>query len=185
MLQLENFVKQNREKFDDEEPIAGHLERFQTMVKPKTQTLQMRFYPIAKVAAVLVLVVLSSLWVYDQFAQATYKESVNRPLSGVSGEMAEAEMFLTSTIDRKYWLIRNQGQEGRRISEQIMKIEFREMDSLLNVLAKEYKAKPNDSRIVDAMIIHYQTKIGILDRILNDLKSMQKQKSLRHEKIEL
>jgi hypothetical protein len=49
------------------------------------------------------------------------------------------------------------------------------MDSVYVQLQKELKANPNDERIINAMIEHYQTKVDIMSYIVNQLKA------IRHE----
>jgi hypothetical protein len=47
------------------------------------------------------------------------------------------------------------------------------MDSTYVELQKELKANPNDQRIVDAMIKHYQSKIEVMSYLLDQLKQIK------------
>jgi hypothetical protein len=47
------------------------------------------------------------------------------------------------------------------------------MDSVYVSLQKELKANPNDERIINAMIEHYQTKVEIMSYIVNQLKTIR------------
>jgi len=48
--------------------------------------------------------------------------------------------------------------------------ELRSMDSVYVQLQKDLKTNPNDERIINAMIEHYQTKVEVMSYILNQLK---------------
>jgi len=63
--------------------------------------------------------------------------------------------------------------------------ELAEMDQLYKKIQKDYQEMPNDPRIVQAMIQHYQMKVAILNRIINDLNNVKQTNSSDHESIEL
>jgi hypothetical protein len=51
--------------------------------------------------------------------------------------------------------------------------EIKSMDSTYVSLQKELKANPNDERIINAMIEHYQTKLEVMTYIVNQLKTIR------------
>jgi hypothetical protein len=51
--------------------------------------------------------------------------------------------------------------------------EMKSMDSVYVSLQKELKANPNDERIINAMIEHYQTKLEVMSYIVNQLKTIR------------
>ena len=59
------------------------------------------------------------------------------------------------------------------------------MDSTYITLQKELKANPNDERIINAMIEHYQTKLDVMTYIVNQLKTIRNdnQNKKENEKI--
>ena len=65
--------------------------------------------------------------------------------------------------------------------------EMKSMDSTYVSLQKELKANPNDERIINAMIEHYQTKLEVMTYIVNQLKTVrsENQKSTQNEKVKL
>ena len=48
------------------------------------------------------------------------------------------------------------------------------MDSIYDNLQKELGANPNNERVIQAMIRHYQTKLKIMSDILDRLQGIQK-----------
>ncbi len=51
--------------------------------------------------------------------------------------------------------------------------EMKSMDSVYVQLQKDLKANPDDERIINAMIEHYQTKVEVMSYILNQLKELR------------
>lgn len=185
MSHLEDFIRNHREAFDAELPDAGHMERFGNRVQRPGRLVHLRLPSFARAAAVLALVIMSSLWLWDHVAGPNPAMACNtRPLATLSPELAETEAFLTTTISKKIDEINALGPEARQWQSRIALKEFIELDSLMQSLCADIQAKPGDQRIIDAMILHYQTKIGILDRILTDLKSSKTQQSKSHESIQ-
>ena len=65
--------------------------------------------------------------------------------------------------------------------------EMKSMDSVYVSLQKELKANPNDERIINAMIEHYQTKLEVMTYIVNQLKTIRNdnQNKTENEKVSL
>jgi hypothetical protein len=61
------------------------------------------------------------------------------------------------------------------------------MDSVYVQLQKDLKANPNDERIINAMIEHYQTKLEVMTVIVNQLKSIRNENlnSSENEKVNI
>jgi len=61
------------------------------------------------------------------------------------------------------------------------------MDSVYIQLQKDLKANPNDERIINAMIEHYQTKVEVMSYILNQLKDLRNetQNTMEDEKVSI
>jgi uncharacterized protein (DUF305 family) len=59
------------------------------------------------------------------------------------------------------------------------------MDSVYVELQKELRANPNDQRIIDAMIKHYQTKLEVMNYILDQLRQIkaETENPVSHEKV--
>ena len=77
--------------------------------------------------------------------------------------------------------------EGIGLATEIVQIkhELSEMDSLFLNLQQEYKANPNDERIINAMIEYYQTKLDIVNTIKTDLENVKQIKRKYNENTEM
>jgi uncharacterized protein (DUF305 family) len=63
--------------------------------------------------------------------------------------------------------------------------EMASMDSVYMELQKELRANPSDQRIIDAMIKHYQTKLEVMNYIIDQLRQIkaETEKPVSHEKV--
>jgi uncharacterized protein (DUF305 family) len=63
--------------------------------------------------------------------------------------------------------------------------EMAAMDSVYTELQKELRANPDDQRIIDAMIRHYQTKIEVMSYLLDQLRQIkaETENPVSHEKV--
>jgi len=63
--------------------------------------------------------------------------------------------------------------------------ELTSMDSVYVELQKELRENPDDQRIIDAMIKHYQTKLDVMNYILDQLRQIkaETENSVSHEKV--
>src|SRR5664280_2601638 len=70
MKSIDDIIMNNKDFFEDAEPSAGHLERFnrklENRFQVKTVTLSIVPY-LLKAAVVTLLITLSSLWTWDHF----------------------------------------------------------------------------------------------------------------------
>jgi uncharacterized protein (DUF305 family) len=57
--------------------------------------------------------------------------------------------------------------------KEMLSKELKSMDSTYVQLQKELKANPNDERVINAMIEHYQTKVDVMNYILSQLKAIR------------
>jgi len=61
--------------------------------------------------------------------------------------------------------------------------ELKEMDEVLHSLSEELKNDPNNDRLINAMIQHYQVKLEIMNAIIAQLEEIKQitSKTNKHE----
>jgi len=174
MNRLEEIIRKGKGQFDDKEPSDGHFERFSYKLATRLHAGLARKRSIVpyllKAAVVTLLVTLSSLWSYDHFIRPNIRTTMS--LSQVSPEYREVEKYYVqqvnlmedefSSID-----LTNPEQKDMLINE------LESMDSAYIELKKELRANPDDQRVIDAMIKHYQTKVEVMSYILEQLKQIK------------
>lgn len=173
MKELEKVFRENRNAFDDYEPLDEHFERFiekLNNVQKKNSFFSMS--NILKVATIAVFVVLSGITGY-QIRKIQSSELLS--LGNISPEYHEVELYYTSNIDSQLKMIERIGSFDNTNHQNILSEELKEMDKRYNQLKKELKLHPDDDRIIQAMIEYYQVKTNILNRIIEQLYQVRKQ----------
>lgn len=172
MENIEKMMKENRELFMDQEPKNGHFERFEEQLAKQNgrkKTIKLT-YRISRIAAVGLLMIMSSMWAYNEFIKP---EERFMTLGDVNQEYREVEIFLTGQIETKYEALESFDFSKDEAFKENMLMEINQMDSVYSNLQEELGANPGDDRIVQAMIRHYQTKLGVITQILNKLETYQ------------
>ncbi|MCX6256775.1 MAG: hypothetical protein NTW49_02580 [Bacteroidia bacterium] len=179
---IDDLLRENTAVFDDDEPPEGHIKRFEDKLKARQAGHLRKFnaFYFLKIAAIVILVVISSLWVIEK--TSTRQEKAGIALKDVSTDYAEVEVYYTSEINEKLTELGNVKSGGEMIRNDLMKKEFSEMDSLYRSLEVELKSKPGNERIIDAMISYYRTKLEILNKILLQLNNVKQLNNQGNEK---
>lgn len=185
MNRLEEIIKRGRSEFDDREPSDGHFERFSFKLATRLHTGKTKrsIIPyLLKAAVVTLLVTLSSLWSFEHFIRPSLKKTMT--LSEVSPEYREVENYYVREVnfmENEFTSLDFDNPEQK----EIMMKELASMDSTYVELQKELKANPNDQRIIDAMIKHYQSKIEVMSYLLDQLKQIkaETENPSSHEKV--
>ena len=179
MNELEKMIRENRESMDGFEPPRGHFSRFRMKLTDKQGTV-LRFGDFMKIAAVIVLASLFSFFVYSRLENAFFARQ-RYTLGEISPEYKEVEEYYTGQIKARYNEIENleKGDPGQR---KMIIHELSEMDSLMKQLQRDLKTNPGDERIINAMISHYQMKLGVMNQILDQLENINNNhQSSNHE----
>ena len=170
MKNIEEIIRSNRDFFGDEEPSKGHVERFE-------RKLELRFHArgavkrsivpyLLKAAVVTLLVTLSSLWTWDHFIRPDRNRMTLGDISPQYKEVENYYLHQVNLMESEIKTIDLNNPEQKKMLEKEMK----NMDSVYVQLQKDLKANPDDERIINAMIEHYQTKVEVMNYIINQLK---------------
>jgi hypothetical protein len=176
MDNLEKLIRNNIDEISSDSPPEGHLERFEMKLSGKNN--RRSTYWIGFLSGIAAVLVIGLIFFIDRGKQD------NSPvtLSNVSEQYAEVEFFYTREIGyqtQKLNEIANKLGSDNPTSELIKK-ELEEYDIEFQQISSELKASPNDERVISAMIGYYQTKLEIINKILNELEKKQL-KSKNHE----
>jgi hypothetical protein len=173
MKSIEDIIRNNKDFFEDAEPSEGHLERFNRKLEKRFQvnTIKRSIVPyLLKAAVVTLLITLSSLWTWDHFIRTG---STRMTLGQVSPQYKEVENYYVHQVNLMEGEIVNVDLKNNPAQKTMLMKEIKSMDSTYIYLQKELKANPNDERIINAMIEHYQTKLEVMTYIVNQLKTIR------------
>ena len=179
MDELNKILTEHRAEFE-EEPGQGHFDRFEEKLRlAELKRKKLHITPFLKIAVVLVIVLLSAnLYVYLRNPKSKIQDA-----AVVKSDLGEASFYYTNSINNGIRDLEQMAKEGIGSKKELVQIkhELSEMDSLFVNLQQEYKANPNDERIINAMIEYYQTKLDIVNTIKTDLENVKQLKNKRNE----
>lgn len=173
MKNIEEIIRSNKDFFEEAEPSTGHLERFNRKLEKRFQVTAVKrsIVPyLLRAAVVTLLITLSSLWTWDHFLRPTSKRMT---LGQVSPQYKEVENYYVHQVNMMEGEIVNVDLKNNPEQKTMLLKEMKSMDSTYVSLQKELKANPNDERIINAMIEHYQTKLEVMTYIVNQLKTIR------------
>jgi hypothetical protein len=187
MKNIDEIIRNNKDLFDGKEPMDGHLERFNWKLEKRLHSYATKrsILPyLLKAAVVTLLVTLSSLWTWDHFIRA---DSKRMTLGQVSPQYKEVESYYVHQVNMMESELLNVDLKDNPEQKEMLVKEMKSMDSVYVQLQKELKANPNDERIINAMIEHYQTKVEVMTYIVNQLKAIrnENQNIPKDEKVSL
>ena len=181
---LENMIKENREMFGEEEPSAGHVERFEARLRGEARRRRLNLaYRVSSIAAIALIALASAIFLYERFID---QDPDLLTLSDINPDLGKVEFYYTSRIGENTLAIDTltttlEGDDYRRMVQD----ELAGMDSVYLSLQQKMGTHPGDERIVHAMIRYYQTKLSIMNELINYLNQINSNNNPKNEKNEL
>ncbi len=185
---IEELILNNLEGLNENEPMSGHFERFEAKLKVQHKKRRITFNVVWKVAAAVIFVLLATNQTFIYFSpnqQNLFFNSRNSSevtLASVSTEYEEVEFYFTNAISvgLNQWNTLNDDGFISDEEQQMMDTELAEFEERFKTLQKDLAANPKDERVVNAMLEYYQTKLGVINMIVNKLQEV-KQLNNNHE----
>lgn len=188
---IEELIANNLDALNDNDPFEGHFERFEAKLKAKNRTRKISLNLVVKVAAVVVFAFLATNQAFIYFSPDSQGLILNAnkskavTLASVSPEYQEVEFYYTSSINTGLEQWNALSAEGMisEDEEAMMQDELKEFERLYKNLQNDLAANPNDERVINAMLEFYQTKLSLINMIVNKLEEVKQQKNNHNESI--
>jgi hypothetical protein len=163
MDQLEKFIRENRTAFDTEVPSLKVWANINKQVDKRPQPKIVWIRRLRAVAAVALLALTACV---IGFKMGTASAEA-RSLADISPEHAEMERFFNQQIHEKMAKLTSYKQDG------FVRADFQELDAIYQELQQELEKAPagNEDQVIQAMITNYQTKIDILEQVLEKVQT--------------
>jgi len=176
MDQLEKFIHKNRPAFDSEIPnlkVWANIDR-QLGRQSKPRVVWMR--RVRAAAAIAVLLVAACAIGFKMGSDSVEAKS----LADVSPEYAEMEDYFKEQVNEKMAQLVSYKQDD------FVRVDIQEMDSVYEELKLELEKAPagSEQQVIQAMISNYQTKIDILEQVLEKVETTE-QTNLKTEENEV
>jgi len=166
---LEEFVRQNREQFDRQEPDPSVWLKINPANAPVSKERRpLRWLRIA--AAVAVIFAGSAAGFY--YLAGTQESSGQ--YSELYLEMQETQQYYIQAVSERYRELRPY-LDSDPAADEMLKADFRELDEVYAELKEDLKDNAANPDVIEAMILNYRVKLEILEDLLNQLKEKENQ----------
>jgi hypothetical protein len=180
---LEDFIKMNREEFDDLEPSADlwtriekHLPAQETELKKRgSKTFSLGF--VLRVAASVIVVMGIGFAFY---LKKEKKETID--LAAINPVYAQQQIQYTSLIETKRTELKSIAKSDPQLYKEFSS-EIAKMDSTYKKLNDDLATSPNQERVLHAMIRNLQIQTEVLNQQLNVVEQFNKMKKEQKNEI--
>ena len=188
---IEELIQNNLKALNDNEPMDGHFERFEAKLKTQHKKRKISLNVVLKIAAAVVFVFLATNQAFIYFSPNSQGLilNANKPsevtLASISTEYKEVEFYYTTSIKTGLTQWDELNSEGYISDEEqtMMQTELEEFEKLYKSIQDDLAANPNDDRVINAMLEFYQTKLSLINMIVNKLEEVKQQKNNHYENI--
>ncbi len=163
MSDFENFIRKERDSFDEEQMPLGHENRFLMKLEKRIHDNEnrVRFWRVA--AAIIVLLIAGGSLLLPRFNSPVDVQYGSMALSDVSSDMANIELYYTSQLEEKY-----AGLQELSETDVEVKSLFKELASLNDEyenLERELYRSGTDDRVILAMIENFRLRLKIVEEL--------------------
>jgi hypothetical protein len=174
MINIEEHIRKQRADLDSDRPREGHEERFlQRLYSRPVRRLQIRH--ALQIAASVAIIITSGI-----ILVRVNKSGEKVAQREVPEAFKEADIYYTSQMDARYEQIREFKFEDTE-EKSILLDELKDLDTYHQQLMSDLEANPDDDRVINALIRHYQIKLEIMDQIIIQLNQIKSETSPNHE----
>ena len=186
---IEELIMKNLEGLNDNEPSEGHFERFEVKLgqmnkRNKIISLNVVWKIAAAAVFAFLLVNQAIIWFTPgSTTQPAGNQQGAFSLASVSPEYEEVEYYYTNSINAGLTQWENLVQQGF-ISEEEQKMmnqELEEFETVFKNLQEDLSVSPNDDRVIQAMLEYYQTKLSLINMIIEKLQEVKQKNNKIYE----
>jgi len=174
MIDLEKHIKQQRLQLDADAPREGHEERFRQML---------HYQPVRKInfrhglqIAASIAVILASAVMLIRSNKSGDKVAVNE----IPASVIEADQYYATQVAYRVDQIKQFEFHDNREKTLLLE-ELEELDTFQQQLMIDLEANPDDERVINALINHYQEKLDVMDQIIYQLNQLKTQMNKNNE----
>ena len=184
------LIEDKLDELNDNEPMDGHCDRFREKMEKNKSRKFISLNLVLKVAAAVIFVLLATnqaiiYFTPEDSAQVAVPqaESHDMTLASVSEEYEEVEFYFTNAINTGLNQWEKMIEQGFISEEEqlMMDHELKEFENVYAKLQDDLTLNPNDERVINAMLEYYQTKLSLINMIINKLEEVKQKRNTNHE----
>ncbi|MDN3550395.1 hypothetical protein [Mucilaginibacter aquaedulcis] len=174
---FEDFIKNNREEFEEVEPSADLWSKIEQSLnmqeelpkKPETKTFSLSF--VLRVAASVVLIMGIGFGIYLQ----TQKSAKGIDFAAINPEYAKQQLHYASLVETKLTELKSVAKADPQLYKEFS-AEIAKMDSTYKRLNNDLATSPNQERVLRAMIRNLQIQTEVLNQQLSVIEQYNQMK---------
>lgn len=175
MIDLEKHIKEQRLLLDADAPREGHEDRFREKLAYEPAR-RINFRHVLQLAASIAVILASAIVLIRTNKSGDKVAELEIPASVI-----EADHYYATQVDQKVDEIRAFTFDN--VNEKAVLLEeLEELDIYQQQLMKDLEANPEDERVINAMIKHYQVKLDVMDQIIYQLSQLKTETDKDNEK---
>lgn len=165
MDNLEKYILTNREDFDSQSPPKSIWEKIDKNLQPK-KSKRITLWSSLRIAASVLLLLAAGAMGGIYFSNTQINDQAAN--SKVQNDFLEVESYFQDEINQRIVRLTSMNQYDESVQSDLTQI-----DEFLEELKSEIKAAPagKEEQIISAMINNYQTKIDVLEKIIDKINS--------------
>lgn len=177
---LENLFKNLQGSFDMEEPTIGHEQRFLEKLDSVNQTARLHtkktwWKPLSIAASIVLLCAIGTGLFFNN--APTIEEQVAK----ISPEASQTEFYFANLINEQVKQLESESTpETQKIIDDSM-TQLRKLETNYQVLEQDLLNGGNSKLILSAMITNFQTRIDLLQEVLNQVETIKNLKKYNDE----
>lgn len=173
---IDNLFKNLEGSFDLEAPAQGHEQRFLEKLNAQqgTKSLQTKnktWWKPLSIAASIAIVCAITFGVYQS------KPSLEQQVAEISPEVSRTEFYFASLIEEQVNELKNESTpETKKIVDDTM-VQLKKLETNYTKLEQDLINGGNSKLLLSAMITNFQTRIDLLQEVLNTIESIKNLKN--------
>ncbi|WP_276165925.1 hypothetical protein [Zobellia alginiliquefaciens] len=173
---IDKLFKNLEGSFDLEAPAPGHEQRFleRLNVQQGAKTLDTKnriWWKPLSVAASIAIICVITFGIYNS------EPSIEEQVAEISPEVSRTEFYFASLIEEQVKELKNESTpETKRIVDDTM-IQLKKLETNYTKLEQDLINGGNSKLILSAMITNFQTRIDLLQDVLNTIESIKNLKN--------
>jgi hypothetical protein len=181
--EMEELFRRLENQWDLEEPNSGHQQRFldklDNSAPKRGKTSSTRFWKFISIAASLALLI--SIGVHFFERPEAQDENINQQLSSKPLKVEQTEFYFNALVTKEIEKINEvSGPQTKKLVEDFTQ-QLTKLEADYKKLEIDLKQKGNVNRILNAMIINFQTRIKLAQDVLKKVTEIEQLKNTKNE----
>ncbi|MCX6258333.1 MAG: hypothetical protein NTW49_10630 [Bacteroidia bacterium] len=166
---IEQFITENREKFDIYEPAPGLWNKIISHQR-RVKLLSLNWNGLIWKAAILVVVFFSAFLSSEYMHRAEYSGKEAAKTAGLNDarikEFQKAEQYYSTMVNDRLKEVQKYTSNNPEINKEL-NYDLKELDNVYSQLKKDLKDNIANKEVIEALIQNYRLRLQVLEDILN------------------